>query len=51
MFEVSKNRWCNIYTNDTTFAIDIFVGADVDSRSAVVIAKPHDDNLVGLNNK
>lgn len=33
------------------FAIDMFVGADTNSRSAVVIAKPHADNLMSVDNR
>lgn len=48
MSNVSKNRWCNVYQG-TQYALDIFVCADTNSRSCLMITKPHADNIISSN--
>lgn len=46
--DVSKNRWCDVY-NDWFYSLDIFITANTESRSGLMITKPHADGLIGLN--
>lgn len=45
---VQKNRWTDIYDGEG-YAIDIFVAVDDEKRSLLVIAKPHEDNIIAEN--
>ena len=43
-----KNRWCSIY-NDWFYSLDIFIVVNTESRSGLMVTKPHADGLKGLN--
>lgn len=45
---VVKNRWGSIY-NDWFYSLDIFITMDTESRSGLMVTKPHADELKGLN--
>lgn len=45
---VVKNRWTDIYEGNG-YAIDLFVPVDNGKRSLLVMAMPHEDNIIAAN--
>ena len=45
---LENNRYTKIYKGEG-YDIDIFVPADEKKRSVLVIAKPHEDNIIAVN--